>query len=66
MQEIAYQKVLGDNMENIALEFAKSLPSDCIFLSEYIHMRIEKKMNNKDFEFVLDLILNGLEATSEK
>lgn len=60
-QEISYKNDLGENVEEIANHFIQQLPSDHTYLSDHIRKRIKRTLDDNDFEFVLDLILNGLE-----
>lgn len=60
-QEISYKRAMGNNMKEMATAFSMSLPEDHEYLKEHIFMRIERTLDDHDFEFILDLLINGLE-----
>ncbi len=64
-QEISFKGVLGENLEEIAGGFMASLPAECTHLAEHIQKRIDRTLDDNDFEFVLNILLDGLEGTAE-
>lgn len=65
LQELAYAEVLGEDVKQVASEFLKGPAAAYPHLAEHIQAHLHDT-HEDEFEFVLNLILDGLECAARR
>ncbi|WP_298293882.1 TetR/AcrR family transcriptional regulator [uncultured Litoreibacter sp.] len=63
-QQVGYQKVLGPDFPAIVEGFLSGLGDDYPYLADHVQAHLDDLENCDEFLFVLDLILDGLDAAA--